>query len=144
MPRHDYTHQFILTECAPHVEPIQQQLRSTQSGAEVVFTGVARSVNKGKEVVRLEFEAYTSLAHAEANRILLEAGERWPLHRVIMAHTTGVCTPGEVAVVVAVSAAHRKEAFEACAWLMDELKKRLPIWKKEVYTDGAQWVSPTP
>jgi molybdopterin synthase catalytic subunit len=144
MEEKGFSYHFWLTDSEPSVEGMQSLLRSSKSGAEVVFTGVTRVQNKGKQVVRLEFEAYAAMAEAEAARMLQEAGVRWPLHKAVMVHTTGHCPPGTIAVVVGVSAAHRRESFEACQWLMDELKSRLPVWKKEVYSDGAEWVSPTP
>jgi molybdopterin synthase catalytic subunit len=91
-------------------------------------------------IERLEYEAYPEMAERELEKITSEAAERWPGVRVAAAHRTGVLGIGEIAVVVVAAAAHRGEAFEACRFTIDALKERVPIWKKEVATDGAYWV----
>ena len=109
-----------------------------------VFIGTVRNQTKGRDVVRLEFEAYASMALREMNAIAAEAMERWPVQRIVLHHRIGMLEVGEVPVVIAVAAAHRAAAFDACRYIIDTLKERVPIWKKEVFSDGASWVAAHP
>ena len=109
-----------------------------------VFVGTVRNSTKGKAVVRLEFEAYESMAVKEMSKIADEALQRWPVYKVLIHHRTGVLAVGDVPVVIAVSAAHRDAAFDACRYVIDTLKQTVPIWKKEVFEDGEQWVAAHP
>jgi molybdopterin synthase catalytic subunit len=118
---------------------------SPDSGGLALFVGTVRSSaavpgHSDKSVVRLEYEAHESLARERLASIAHEATERWGLHRVLALHRVGSCDVGEPTVVVACGSAHRAEALEACHWLIDELKATVPIWKKEVYSDGSSWV----
>lgn len=108
-------------------------------GAVVGFTGVVRSHNQGKQVVRLEYEAYPDMALRVFDRIAAEARERWRA-RVAIHHRTGALTPGELSVVIAAAAPHRADAFDACRHAIEALKADAPIWKREVYPDGSSWV----
>ncbi|HNG90883.1 MAG TPA: molybdenum cofactor biosynthesis protein MoaE [Saprospiraceae bacterium] len=114
------------------------------SGGIDVFIGTVREATQGRQVLRLEFEAYERMALREMRHIGEQAAERWPLHALALHHRTGVLHVGEVAVVIAVSAAHRAAAFEACRFAIDTLKQSVPIWKKEVFEDGEVWVSAHP
>jgi len=109
-----------------------------------VFIGTVRDATKGKRVVRLEFEAYDKMAISEMQKLADAVMEKWPVQRVAIHHRTGVLSVGEIPVIIAVAAAHRDAAFEACRYLIDTLKKTVPIWKKEVFEDGEVWVSATP
>lgn len=112
------------------------------AGAYVGFEGRARNRNEGRDVERLEYEAYAPLAEKEGERIIAEARERWPIIAARCVHRTGVLEIGECAVWVGVVSPHRDEAFAACRYIIDEVKMRLPIWKKEHYTDGdSGWVN---
>ena len=115
-----------------------------QSGGIDVFIGTVRNATKGKSVVRLEFEAYESMALQEMNRIAAEMQSMWPVDKVLIHHRTGVLVVGDVPVIIAVSAAHRDAAFDACRYAIDTLKQTVPIWKKEVFEDGEQWVAAHP
>jgi molybdopterin synthase catalytic subunit len=95
-------------------------------------------------VVRLEFEAYAPMAVREMQKIAEQAFGRWPLLRMAIHHRTGVLPIGDIAVVIAVSAAHRGPAFDACQYAIDTLKQTVPIWKKEIFEDGEVWVSAHP
>jgi len=117
---------------------------SPQSGGIDVFIGTVRNVTKGKPVVKLEFEAYIPMAISEINKIIQQTLERWPVQKVLVHHRTGVLQVGEVPVVIAVSAAHRDAAFEACRYIIDTLKQTVPIWKKEFFEDGEVWVAAHP
>lgn len=118
------------------------------NGAVSVFIGTVRSGSSSSErqgrVLRLEYEAYTPMAEGELRMIAAEAIERFGVSRIVAHHRVGILPVGEIAVVVAVGAPHRAGAFDACRYMIEELKKRVPIWKKEVFEDGAVWVDPHP
>lgn len=115
-----------------------------ESGGIDVFIGTVRDATQGKTVERLEFEAYESMAIREMRKIAEQAFERWQVQSMAIHHRTGVLQVGEVAVVIAVGAAHRGAAFEACRYAIDTLKQTVPIWKKEVFEDGEVWVAAHP
>ena len=110
------------------------------AGAIAVFLGTVRSVNDGRAVTRLEYEAYASMACAEMDRIRTEIETELPDVRLAALHRTGSLAIGEVSVVCAASAPHRDEAFRACRLMIDRLKERVPIWKREHGPDGPYWV----
>ena len=110
------------------------------AGAVNIFIGTIRDSANNKKVVRLEYEAYEPMAVAEIQKIMDAATAQWGLSGWAMSHRIGVLEPGETAVVVAVSSKHRKESFEACQFVMNELKKKVPIFKKEVFDDGEEWI----
>lgn len=110
------------------------------SGATVTFIGTTRNENEGRQVTRLEYEAYPEMALAELRKIGDVVRQRWPVTRVAIAHRIGVVPIGEASVVIAVSAAHRRAAFEACHFAIDRLKEVVPIWKKEHFTGGEVWI----
>lgn len=114
------------------------------SGGEVVFVGRVRNHSKGKEVVRLDFEAMEGMAVKEMTKIAETVLEKYEVKKVAIHHRTGSLDIGEIPVVIAVGAAHRKAAFDACEFCIDTLKQTVPIWKKEIFSDGEEWVSPTP
>ena len=95
-------------------------------------------------VLRLEFEAYEAMAIKELHKIAATVLERWPVEKVLIHHRTGVLHVGEVPVLIAVAAAHRAAAFEACRYAIDTLKQTVPIWKKEIFEDGEVWVAAHP
>ena len=112
-------------------------------GGITTFLGVVRDHHAGREVRTLEYSAYDAMAGQELERIVREAEERWPC-RAAVVHRTGTLAVGDTAVAIAVAAGHRGEAFEACRYVIEELKRRVPIWKREVYADGSgAWVDPT-
>ena len=115
-----------------------------QSGGIDVFIGTVRNSTKGKPVVRLEFEAYETMAIKEMEKIAGQAFAKWPLQKIAIHHRTGVLHIGEIPVVIAVSAAHRDAAFDACRYIIDTLKQTVPIWKKELFEDGEVWVAAHP
>jgi len=111
-------------------------------GALVVFEGWVRDHNEGQEVERLEYEIYRPLALKEGTRIIDEACERFAIKHAFCIHREGLLELGDCAVIVCVSSAHRGAAFDACRYIIDETKTRLPIWKKEHYTTGdSEWVN---
>jgi molybdopterin synthase catalytic subunit len=121
---------------------LRTALADPACGGFATFEGWVRDHNEGRRVRHLEYEAYDELAVREARRILAEAGARFGIAHVACAHRLGDLAVGELAVWVGVSAAHRHEAFLACRYIIDEIKHRLPIWKKEHYVDGdSGWVN---
>jgi molybdopterin synthase catalytic subunit len=119
-------------------------IMSPESGGIDVFIGTVRNATKGKPVIRLEFEAYEPMAIAEMEKIVKQVYDQWPVQKVLIHHRTGILEVGEVPVIIAVSAAHRAAAFEACRYIIDTLKQTVPIWKKEVFEDGEVWVAAHP
>ncbi len=117
---------------------------SPSCGGIDVFIGTVRNATKGRAVTHLEFEAYEAMAITEMRKIAEAATAKWPLYKIVIRHRTGRLEIGEVPVVIAVSAAHRDAAFEACRFIIDTLKQTVPIWKKEFFEDGAHWVSAHP
>jgi molybdopterin synthase catalytic subunit len=112
------------------------------SGGYVCFEGWVRNRNDGRDVLRLEYQAYEALALKEGNRIVAAAAERFPIDAAACVHRVGKLEIGDLAVWVGVSAGHRDEAFRACRYIIDEIKHRVPIWKKEYYVDGdSGWVN---
>ncbi|AKD04211.1 molybdenum cofactor biosynthesis protein MoaE [Pontibacter korlensis] len=109
-----------------------------------VFIGTVRNATKGKRVLHLEFEAYRQMALNEMQKITDQAMEKWPVQKVLLHHRTGVLEVGEVPVVIAVAAAHRDAAFDACRYIIDTLKQTVPIWKREIFEDGEVWVAAHP
>ena len=113
-------------------------------GGLVTFTGSVRAETRGRRVVRLEYEAYRPMAEKMLGRIGAEIGERWPGTRAAIVHRVGTLRPGELAVVIAAAAPHRREAFRACEYAIERIKADAPIWKKECYDDGEVWVGMHP
>lgn len=123
------------------VDLIRLNVMDEGAGAVVIFEGRVRNTHQGKKVRALHYEAYPKLALNVFEQITNDAQTRWKLSCVDIAHRVGALKVGEVAVAVVVASPHRKEAFEACAFLIEELKKKAPIWKKEFYEDESeQWV----
>ena len=117
-------------------------LTDRSAGAYVGFEGWIRDHNEGQEVLRLEYEVYAPLAVREGERVIAEAREKFPILHAECVHREGLLEIGECAVWVGVTSAHRDEAFAACRYIIDQVKVRLPIWKKEHYVDGhSGWVS---
>ncbi len=114
------------------------------TGASTVFIGRVRNQSKGKKVLRLEFEAYEKMALKEMEKIAEKAKEKWPIAKLAFHHRTGITLLGDIAVIIALSTPHRKEGFRACEYCIDALKETVPIWKKEIFENGEEWVSATP
>lgn len=122
------------------LEEVVEAVSGPGQGGLVTFAGAVRAVSKGQDVAHLEYEAYPPMAEKQMARIAAEARSKWPGVEVAIAHRVGLLKPGELAVVIAASAPHRKEAFLACEYAIDRLKEDVPIWKKETTTSGAVWV----
>jgi molybdopterin synthase catalytic subunit len=112
---------------------------TTGDGAYVQFVGVVRTHSRGREVTGLEYQAYGPMAEQQMLRLVSAVREKWGLACAIL-HRMGYISVGEAAVVICVASSHRAEAFEACRWVIDTLKKEVPIWKKEFTVDGTYWI----
>jgi len=131
---------FVSGSVAP--EDYQAYLTDQSCGGFVSFEGWVRDHNEGREVLRLEYEAYESLGIKEGERIIAEACERFAIEHASCVHAVGQLELGQRAVWVGVSSHHRDAAFQACRYIIDEVKQRVPIWKKEHYRDGdSGWVN---
>lgn len=135
---------ILLTEAPLSIQACEAFVSGPDAGGTVVFIGTVRNKTQAKAVVRLEFEAYAPMAVAEMQKIAETAGATFPVLKIAIHHRTGVLEIGDVPVVIAVSAAHRGAAFEACQFCIDTLKQTVPIWKKEIFEDGETWVAAHP
>ena len=133
-----------ITEKPIDIQKVIDTASSLGAGAVNVFIGTVRNNARGKNVLWLEYEAYESMAVSEIRKIIDEAAGRWPLQGWAVSHRIGTLKPGEVSVVVAVSSPNRQQAFEACQFVIDTLKAKAPIFKKEIFEDGGEWVSAQP
>ena len=131
---------FHVVDRALSLDEVVRAVEGPGAGAVVTFTGAVREATAGRAVLRLEYEAYAPMAEAVLSRLGTEVGGRWPGARLAIVHRVGVLSPGELAVVIAAAAPHRAEAFEACRYAIEQLKAEVPIWKKEVFSDGSIWV----
>ncbi|MBK8304010.1 MAG: molybdenum cofactor biosynthesis protein MoaE [Chloracidobacterium sp.] len=111
-----------------------------ECGATVTLDGYVRQFTKGRETLYLEYEAYEPMALKEMQKLVEAAKTEFEISNVGIVHRVGKLEIGETSVVISVAAPHRKAAFAACEWLIKELKRTVPIWKKEVYADGEEWV----
>jgi molybdopterin synthase catalytic subunit len=133
-----------ITEKPIDVQKVIDTASSLGAGAVNVFIGTVRNTAHGKTVLWLEYEAYESMAIAEIKKIIDDASHRWPLLGWGISHRIGTLKPGEVSVVVAISTPHRADSFAACEYVINTLKQKAPIWKKEVFEDGEEWISARP
>jgi molybdopterin synthase catalytic subunit len=122
------------------VDRLLRQVAGRGVGGMVSFTGTVRESNAGRAVTRLEYHAYPEMAEREMERLARQARERFDVLEVALVHRIGRLAVGETAVAVVVGAAHRAEAFSAARWLIDTLKKTVPIWKKEFFDGGEIWI----
>ena len=131
---------FELTTGVIDVGEVARRVVPPECGATVTLDGYVREWTAGRKTLYLVYEAYETMALTEMQRLGREAHKRFEIAHVGIVHRTGRLEIGETSVVIAVSAPHRRTAFEACEWLIKELKRTVPIWKKEVYADGEEWV----
>lgn len=122
---------------------LMRRVDAADRGGLACFFGIVRNHHEGRSVERLEYSAYAPMAEAECARIVAETEDRWPV-AVALLHRIGRLEIGETAVGITVAGSHRDEAFAACRHVIEEVKRRVPIWKREVYADGSEsWVDPT-
>ncbi|MGH8192695.1 MAG: molybdenum cofactor biosynthesis protein MoaE [Rhodanobacteraceae bacterium] len=134
---------FAISDRPIDVAGLRRELGIAGAGAVVCFEGRVRDRNEGRAVDGLSYQAYAELAVAEGQRIIEEARGRFAVERVVCVHRVGDLAIGEIAVWAGVSAGHRAAAFDACRYVIDEVKARVPIWKREHYVEGApEWLHP--
>ena len=134
---------FALSETPPDLDALRARVRDPRAGGYASFEGWVRDHHGGRSVGGLDFEAYAALAEREGERILAEAKARFDIIAACCVHRVGTLAIGDLAVWVGVSAAHRGAAFDACRYIIDEVKRRVPIWKREHYREGdADWLHP--
>lgn len=129
-----------LTAAPICIDDVLGQVADASSGATVLFVGTTRDHNQGRRVERLEYEAYGGMAEKELSRVADEARAKWPLVAIAIVHRIGEVPVGQVSVAIAVSSAHRADAFAAGRFAIDRLKEIVPIWKKEYFEGGALWI----
>ena len=133
---------FSISDTVIDVDAAKAAVTDRHCGALVVFEGWIRNHNEGQEVERLEYEVYRPVAEKEGAKIIDEALKRFAISHAMCIHREGLLELGDCAVIVCVSAAHRDAAFDACRYIIDQTKTRLPIWKKEHYATGvSEWVN---
>jgi molybdopterin synthase catalytic subunit len=135
---------IAITEAPIDTLEVIAAVQADGAGAINVFIGTVRNQTQAKPVVQLNFEAYDSMAVKKMQEIATLAAARWPIQQVAIVHRKGDLQIGDAAVVIAVSTPHRKASFEACEFIIDTLKEVVPIWKKEIFEDGAVWVAAHP
>jgi MoaE-MoaD fusion protein len=131
---------FLLSDEPLSLEQVAAEVASEDAGAIATFVGTTRARSRGRDVIRLEYEAYEGMAEAEMERIAQALRERHEVIDIAIHHRVGPVEIGETSVVIAVSAAHRAAAFEACREAIDTLKQSVPLWKKELYVGGEEWI----
>jgi MoaE-MoaD fusion protein len=131
---------FRLVEGALDLGEVIAEVTDERAGAIATFQGTVRRQSRGREVIALEYEAYSGMAEKAMAEIADSVKERYDLCNVAVAHRVGRCEVGEVSVAIAVSAPHRQDALSACRDVIDELKQRVPLWKKELYEGGEEWI----
>lgn len=122
------------------INRVMQSVQDPGAGGVAAFIGTTRNRSNGKSVLALEYDAYVPMALKLMSRIASEAKTRWAVQKISIVHRIGRLEIGEASVAIAVSSVHRKEAFEACRYAIDTLKKEVPIWKKEFFENGEVWV----
>jgi molybdopterin converting factor subunit 1 len=125
-------------------QDVLDQLKLPEDGATVVFEGVVRNHSRGRRTLYLDYEAYEAMALAQMRALAEDARARFAVRDVAIVHRLGRIEIGETSVLIVVTSAHRGPAFEACRWIIDTLKKTVPIWKKEYFDDGAVWADGEP
>lgn len=134
---------LYLTRAPIDLPGLLARVAAPERGGVATFLGMVRNHQDGRPVLRLEYSAYEPMAEAESARIVAEAESRWPV-RIALSHRLGDLGIGDAAVAVVAASAHRAPAFEACRYVIEELKRRVPVWKKEFYADGSVvWVDPS-
>lgn len=130
-----------ITEDKINVSKIISVVNHPEAGGIDVFIGTARNNTSGKKVMRLEFESHVSMARKELQKIVNTAKSKWNIKSVAISHRIGVVNIGDESVIIAVACSHRNDAFESCRFIIDNLKKNVPIWKKEIFENSEIWVA---
>jgi molybdopterin synthase catalytic subunit len=131
---------FRVTDKPINLQELVDCVTDPEAGAIATFIGTTRNNNEGRKVIALDYEAYPEMAEKELIRLGEEARRKWQICRMAIVHRVGPVQITEPSVMIAVSAAHREAAFAACRFAIEEIKKTVPIWKKEVYEGGEIWI----
>jgi len=131
---------FRVTDKPINLQELVDFVTDPEAGAIATFIGTTRNNNEGRKVIALDYEAYPEMAEKQLARLGQEASQRRPICRMAIVHRLGPVQITEPSVIIAVSAAHREAAFAACRFAIEEIKKTVPIWKKEVYEGGEIWI----
>ncbi len=131
---------FRVTQKAINLQELVEYVTDPEAGAIATFIGTTRNNNEGRKVISLDYEAYPEMAEKELARLGEEAKIKWNIRRMAIVHRIGPVQITEPSVIIAVSAAHRSDAFEACRFAIEEIKKSIPIWKKEIFEGGEVWI----
>jgi molybdopterin synthase catalytic subunit len=126
------------------VAGLQREIKAGGDGAVCVFDGIVRDNTRGRQTLHLDYEAYEEMALTQMQQLAEQAISKFGVRDVTLVHRLGRLVVGETSVLIVVSSAHRGAAFDACRWLIDTLKKQVPIWKKEQFVDGAVWADGEP
>jgi MoaE-MoaD fusion protein len=133
-----------LTRDAIDAQRIVASAKNGEDGAVVVFDGIVRNNSRGRQTLHLDYEAYEEMAYKQMRDLAAQARERFGIRHVTIVHRLGRLLIGETSVLIVVASAHRAQAYESSRWLIDTLKKTVPIWKKETFVDGAVWADGEP
>ncbi|WP_317041506.1 molybdenum cofactor biosynthesis protein MoaE [Chryseobacterium contaminans] len=133
-----------ITENILNINECLTLAQDLSSGGIATFIGTVRNITQNKPVVRLEYECYQSMAIKEIRKIVDQAITLFSVRNIVVHHRTGILFPGDAAVIIVVSDGHRDAVFDACRYIIDTIKKTVPIWKKEIFEDGEEWVSAHP
>lgn len=136
--------QVLLSENKLSIDDCYSFILDEKAGGNALFVGTIRNHNKGKSVEKIEFEAYAGMAEKEMTKIAKLAKDKFDILKLAIHHRTGTTQITDIAVIIAVSSVHRADSFRACEFCIDELKKTVPIWKKEFLSDGSWWVGSRP
>ena len=131
---------FQVTNQPIELDKLVRFVTDPEAGAVATFIGTTRNNNEGRKVIALDYEGYAEMAEKELRRIGEDAKTKWPICRMAITHRLGPVQIGEASVIIAVSSAHRDAAFAACRFAIEEIKKAVPIWKKEVFEGGEVWI----
>src|ERR1051325_917950 len=131
---------FKVTDKPIDLQQLVDYVRDPQAGAIATFIGTTRNNNEGRKVIALDYEAYPEMAERELRRIGDDAKKKWNIERMAIVHRIGPVEITEASVMIAVSAPHRDDAFQACRFAIEEIKKTVPIWKKEEFEGGEVWI----
>ncbi len=135
---------FEIVDQPIDIPGILRSVAADSTGATILFLGTTRQYTAGKETVQLEYECYYAMALKKLQALGRQALDKWPIEQCAIVHRIGLVPVGETSVAIAVSTPHRVAAFESAEWIIDTLKREVPIWKKEMYADGQQeWIHPT-
>ena len=140
LPKKDDADFCELTTDPIYIDSVARRVVPPECGATVTLDGYVRKFTKGRETLHLVYEAYEPMAVKEMRKLIEQAKSEFEISNVGIVHRLGRLEIGETSVVISVAAPHRKAAFQACEWLIRELKRTVPIWKKEIYADGEEWV----